>query len=125
MRSAAWGNLDARARQVRDGCVPKLIPRAPMPKELVMDLIAITRLLYAKEQAGDGHPVKLQLIADIGRSLKIALDMTKCSPGSMGQGVAWARAEKALEELGVLLKEQQVQPLLDTVAHRMLKIKRG
>ena len=118
-------DLDAWAGQVRDGYVAKLIPKNPMPKELVMDLIAITRLLYAKEQAGDGHPVKLQQITDIGRSLKIALDMTKCSPGSMGQGVAWERAEKALEELAVLLKEQQVQPLLDTLGNRMLKIKRG
>lgn len=90
-----------------------------------MDLIAITRLLYAKEQAGDGHPVKLQEIADIGRSLKIALDMTKCEPGAMGQGVAWQRTENALEKLGVLLKDQQVQPLLDTVGNRMPKLKRA
>lgn len=96
-----------------------------MPKELVMDLIAITRLLYAKEQAGDGHPVKLQEIADIGRSLKIALDMSKCEPGSMGQGVAWQRSEEALEKLGDLLKGQEVQPLLDTLGSRMLKIKRA
>lgn len=105
--------------------MPKLIPKTPMPKELVMDVIAITRLLYAKEQAGDGHPVKIQEIGDIGRSLKIALDMTKCSPGSMGQGVAWERAEAALEQLGALLKEQQVQPLLDTLGARMLKMKRA
>ena len=103
----------------------KLVPRRSLPKELVMDLIAITRLLYAKEQADGGHPVKLQEIADIGRSLKIALDMTKCQPGSMGQGVAWERAEKALQELGALLKDQQVQPLLDTLGSRLLKIKRA
>lgn len=105
--------------------MPKLIPKKPMPKELVMDLIAITRLLCANEQAGDGHPVKLQEIADIGRSLKIALDMTKCSPGSMGQGVAWERTEKALEELGALLKGQEIQPLLDTLGSRMSKMKRA
>jgi hypothetical protein len=107
------------------GNVPKLLPRKPLPRELVMDLIAITRLLWAKEQANGGHPMKLQEIADIGRSLKIALDMTKCEPGSMGMGVAWDRAEKALEQLGVLLKDQQVQPLLDTLGNRMLKIKRA
>lgn len=90
-----------------------------------MDLIAICRLLYAKEQADGGHPVKLQEIADVGASLKVALEMTMCEPGSMGQGVAWERTERALEQLGVLLKDQQVQPLLDTHAHRLLKLKRA
>lgn len=91
-----------------------------------MDLLAITRLLYAKEQANGGHPLKLQEIADIGSSLRVALDMTvKCEAGSMGMGVAFSRAEDAIEKLGALLKEQQVQPLLDTVSNRILKIKRA
>lgn len=103
----------------------KLVPRKSLPKELVMDLIAICRLLYAKEQANGGHPLKLQEIADIASSLKIALEMAKCDPGSMGQGVAWERTERALEQLGALLKGQEVQPLLDTLANRMLKMKRS
>lgn len=104
----------------------KLIPKMPMPKELVMDLIAITRLLYAKEQANGGHPMKLQEIADIGRSLKIALDMAvTCSPGAMGQGVAFGRCDDAIEKLGALLKDQQVGPLLETVGARILKLKRA
>lgn len=90
-----------------------------------MDLIAITRLLYAREQEASGHPLKLQEIADIGKSLKVALDMTKCEPGSMGQGVAWNRAEEALEKLCDLLKEEQAATLLRTLGNRMLKIKRG
>jgi hypothetical protein len=58
-------------------------------------------------------------------SLKTALDMIKCSPRSMGQGVAWQRAEEALAKLAELLKGQEVQPPLDTMGNRLLKIKRG
>lgn len=97
-----------------------------MPKDLLLDLIAITRLLYAKEQAGDGDPMKLQQIADMGRSLKIALDMAvKCEPGSMGMKVAWERADAAIETLSELLKEERALPLLQTVQARMGKIRRG
>lgn len=104
----------------------KLVPRNAMPKDLVLDLIAITRLLYAKEQANGGHPVKLQEIADIGRSLKIALDMAvTCSPGAMGQGVAFERCDRALEALSELLKEERALPLLQTVEARVLKLKRA
>ena len=97
-----------------------------MPKDLVLDLIAITRLLYAAEQSRGGHPMKLQEIADIGRSLKIALDMAvTCSPGAMGQGVAFTRCDDAIDKLGALLKDQQVGPLLQTVEARILKLKRA
>jgi hypothetical protein len=106
--------------------VAKLVPRNPMPKDLVLDLIAITRLLYAAEQARGGHPVKLQEIADIGRSLKIALDMAvTCSPGAMGQAVAFDRCDKAIEKLSDLLQEERALPLLQTIEARVLRLKRA
>lgn len=103
----------------------KLVPGKALPRELVMDLIAITRLLYGRELENEGNPLKLQEIADIGKSLKVALDMTKCEPGSMGQGVAWNRAEEALEKLCVLLKEEQAATLLRSLGNRMTKLKRA
>lgn len=105
--------------------MPKLHPK-PLPKDLILDLIAITRLVYAKELASGGNPIKLQEIADVGRSLKIALDMVvKCSPGTMGMGVAWDRSNDAVEALGALLKDEKALPLLETVGRRMLKIRQG
>lgn len=103
----------------------KLVPGKALPRELVMDLIAITRLLYAKELEAGGNPVRLQEIVDIGKSLKVALSMTKCAPGSMGQGVAWHRSEEALQQLCVLLKEEQAAALLRTLGNRLLKLKRA
>ena len=97
-----------------------------LPKAMVMDLIAISRLLYAKEQAGEGHPIKLQQIEDVGRSLKVALDLAaKCEPGTMGMKTAWERTEEALATLGDLLREEMALPLLQTVGARLLKIRRG
>jgi hypothetical protein len=96
-----------------------------LPKDLVLDLIAITRLLYAKEHAADGRPVKLQEIADVGRSLKMALDMaTKCEAGTIGMRAAWDRADNAVEALSALLAEERALPLLHTVQARLLKIRR-
>ena len=100
--------------------------RGTLPKDLLLDLIAITRLLWAKEQASDGHPVRLQEIADIGKSLRVALDMAaKCPPESMGMRASWDRADKAVEALGALLKDERALPLLETVSRRMLKIRQG
>ena len=102
----------------------KLYPNE-LPRDLVLDLIAITRMLYAKEQTSGGHPVKLQQIADIGRSLRLALDMAKAGPGTMGMRTAWSRTDDAIEALGELLKDEQALPLLRTVETRLLKLKRA
>lgn len=90
-----------------------------------MDLIAICRLLYAKERAAGGHPMKLQQIADIGRKLKVALDLCKSGQDNMGMRAAWSYADDAVEALGELLKEERALPLLETVGARMLRLKRG
>jgi hypothetical protein len=100
--------------------------RHALPKDLLLDLIAITRLLWSKEQASGGHPVRLQEIADLGRSLRVALDMaTACPVDSMGMSAAWDRANDAVEALGALLKDEMALPLLETVGRRMLKIRQG
>jgi hypothetical protein len=107
------------------GGVAKL-QRGLLPKDLLLDLIAITRLLWAKEQASGGHPIKLQEIADVGKSLRVALDLAvKCEPDTMGHRAAWDRADNAVEALGALLKDEQALPLLQTVSRRMLKIRQG
>jgi hypothetical protein len=102
----------------------KLYPNE-LPRDLVLDLVAITRLLYAKEQSNGGHPVKLQAIADIGRSLRLALDMAKAGPGTMGMRTAWQRTDEALEALSDLLKEELALPLLKTLEARLLKVKQA
>lgn len=102
----------------------KLYPQ-PLPRDLVLDLVAITRLLWAAEQARGGHPVRLQEISDIGRSLRVALDLAKGEPGTMGMRTAWDRTDRAIEALAELLKEERALPLLQTVEARLLKVKRG
>jgi hypothetical protein len=80
---------------------------------------------YAKEFAADGNPIRLQEIADVGRSLKVALEMaTTCGAGTMGMRSAWDRADGAIEALSALLSEERALPLLKTVEFRLLRIRR-
>jgi hypothetical protein len=108
-----------------DGIGGVKLYRQPLPRDLVLDLVAITRMLYAVEHARGGHPMKLQEIADVGKSPRVALDLAKSGPESMGMRAAWTRVDETIEALGDLLKDEQALPLLKTVEARLLKAKRA
>lgn len=98
----------------------------PIPPDLIRDLIAIARLLYAAEQANGGHPLRLQEIADVGQSLRAALDAAaKNRPGSLGMSNAWRRTEEAAQQLGRLIGDGRAFPLIEAAEARMLKVKRA
>jgi hypothetical protein len=98
----------------------------PIPPDLIRDLIALARLVYAVELARGGHPVRLQEIGEVGRSLKEALEFaTRSRPGTLGMQQAWLRADAATEALGRLIAEDRALPLVHAVEARMLKIKRS
>jgi hypothetical protein len=98
----------------------------PIPPDLIRDLLAIARLLYAAEQANGGHPVRLQEIADVGRSLKAAMAIaSEAEPGSLGMANAWRKTEDATALLVRLIADERALPLVEAAEARMLKVKRA
>lgn len=61
--------VDAGVGRALPRSVPEFVHPKALPKEVIRDLIAIARLLYVAEMGRGGHPVKLQTVEDIGRSL--------------------------------------------------------
>jgi hypothetical protein len=85
----------------------------------------MARLLYSKEQASGGNPIKLQEIQDIGSSLKVALEMAaKCEPGTMGR--VWpAGGQRRRWPSWLSCFMERPLPLLQAVEARLLKAKPG
>lgn len=96
----------------------------PFPREVVRDLLGITRVLYRAEVAKpDPDPSRLARLTDIGRQYRHALDMgRKFGPDTMGGRGAISWAEKATEGLCAYVTD--CEPLAVAVAASAARLRR-
>lgn len=99
----------------------------PLPVETVRDLLGVTRALYAAIQAmGPGYSDQLFRLRGIGFQLNLALEKAeKGGPGTLHHRSAWLIAEKAVEDLGVLVDGSlPARMLVISAGERVLKRQR-
>ena len=69
---------------------PPLTPRPPTaatPVEAVRELLGIARSLYRVERSGAGAPLRLQDLVEVGKMLRLALQLSKPGPRTQGNGL--------------------------------------
>ena len=101
-----------------------MLPR-PFPREVVRDLLGITRALFRAERAQAApDPSRLARLQDIGTQYRRALDMAgKYGPDTMGGRAAFNWAEKATASLGQYVAD--CEPIAVAVAATAVRLKRG
>jgi hypothetical protein len=74
-----------------------------LPRDTVRDLLGIARALYATRKADGAGSEELAKLAEAGKWLGDALDLSKTQPDTVGHRAAWAKAERASAALLQLL----------------------
>ena len=86
----------------------------PVPLRALRDLLGLVRVMYADWSTSGAGPIELEELRAIGESLNLALSLAaRTKPNTMGHRTAWARAEEATRQLGVLVGKRS--PLESTV----------
>jgi hypothetical protein len=101
--------------------VVSLMPKdKPFPRDVVRDLVAITRALYRAELAASSpNRRNVDELEQIGQELNLALDLGKNEPGSLGCRAAWVWADQATTKLGELVANMHVAPAVRATVARM------
>jgi hypothetical protein len=87
-----------------------------LPTRVVRDLLGIARVLY-RTATTDAERAEL---AEVGRLLKLALELAKPGPGTLGNDAAWGWAEQAATRLGAFIaRGAQIEPAVEAVAARL------
>jgi hypothetical protein len=99
------------------------LTRAAQPREIVRDLLGITRALYRAEFAlppPRSNRLRLDHLEEIGKKFGRALDLSRGDPDTMGHRAAWSWAEQATQALGEFVgDEMQLGPVLQATAKRL------
>lgn len=74
-----------------------------IPKEVVRDLLGITRILWASRKAEGAPDEELVALAEAGKAFATALSMAHCAPDTIGSRAAWSWSEKGMKLLGEAL----------------------
>lgn len=97
--------------------------RGPLPREVVRDLLGITRALYRAELAlppPRADALRLAKLAEIGTHFRRALDLSKGEPDTMGHRAAWSWAERATVALADFVGETMtVAPAVRAAAAKL------
>ena len=103
-------------------------PYAPLPKGIVRDLLAVTRLLYRQTSEQDRRDVvRLQQLEDIGKAYRQALKLC-ANPEHRGTNPyfdGWELAEKATKALCMLLESDARLAEAAKAAALKVKMRRG
>jgi hypothetical protein len=93
----------------------------PFPKEAVRDLLGITRALYRAEKAMPAlNAARLEQLLEIGKQFRLALDLSKFEPDTMGGRAARSWAEKATKALGQFVADSELMaPAVAATAARL------
>jgi hypothetical protein len=93
----------------------------PLPREAVRDLLGITRALYRAERAKPGTSyARLEQLLEIGKQFRLALDLSKYEPDTMGGRAARSWAEKATAALGEIVADSELMaPAVAATAERL------
>ena len=102
---------------------PNYLANQVVPKEVVRDLLAICRVLYATRKNDGAGLDELALIEQAGKAFAESLSMVHCEGNTIGARAAWSWAEKGLRLLGEALSGQQVA-VAQLVANWGTKLKR-
>ena len=99
------------------------MPDLPFPKEVVRDLIGITRALYvAFKGMGPAYADQLSRVTQIGAKLSRALEKgQKGGPGTWNSNTATLMAEQAAKELGSMVDAYLPAKVLIKAASGRLK----
>lgn len=90
------------------------------------DLLAIVRMLYRAELARQPDAMqasRLARLAEIGNELRLALNLSRGTPDTMGHRAAWGWAEKATAALGEVVGAHL--PVADVLLASMEKLRTG
>ena len=66
-----------------------------LPRDVVRDLLGITRALYVTRRTEGAMPDELAKLVAAGELLVDALDLSRTEPDTVGHRAAWAKAERA------------------------------
>lgn len=100
--------------------------RDPLPRGIVRDLLAIARVLYRAELARKPdamQPARLAKLEEIGKHLRLALDLSRGEPDTMGHRAAWGWAEHATKALGEVVGAHL--PVADVLRASVEKLRIG
>jgi hypothetical protein len=71
----------------------------PVPEERLRDLLGLVRLLFALETKRGGDAGRLKVLGEAGQLLRVALDQSRCRPGTLGHRAAPMNVDKGIEAL--------------------------
>lgn len=81
----------------------------PFPREVVRDLLGITRALYRAEVAKPNPDrSRVERLLQIGQLYRTALEMAKYAPDTIGGRAARAKAERATAALGEYVADSEL-----------------
>lgn len=88
----------------------------PLPTEVVRDLLAIVKVLYR----GETDDARRGELVEIGKLYRLALQLAKAGPGTLGGKAAWKWADDATERLGKLVDDSTpLRPGLQATAGKL------
>jgi hypothetical protein len=92
----------------------------PFPFRAARDLLGIVRALYASTPPP--HAARRAALKRVGLELQQAMELAlEAGPGTMGHAAAWARAERATEQLGQIV--DSLTPLRPTVEAAVARVR--
>jgi hypothetical protein len=97
----------------------------PFPREVVRDLLGITRALFRAERAKPAPEVaRVERLRQIGQLYREALDMgTRYGPDTMGRRAALGKAEQATTALGQFVEGSELMaPAVAAAAQRLRRV---
>jgi hypothetical protein len=89
----------------------------------VRDLLGITRALYrAEKRKRPLNAARLEQLLEIGKQLRLALDLSRYDSDTMGGRAARRWAEKATEALGQFVADSELMaPAVAAMAERLTR----
>ncbi len=70
-----------------------------LPRDVVRDLLGISRALYATRKTEGAAPGELTKLAAAGALFVDSLELSKTKPDTVGHRAAWAKADRATAAL--------------------------
>lgn len=95
-----------------------------LPRDVVRDLLGITRALYAQRKAAGAPAEELAGLEQAGKAFALALDLSgRTDPDTLGHRAAWSWAQQGLAHLSSALVagDDSLRALVSTVAGRLTR----
>ena len=70
-----------------------------LPRDVVRDLLDVTRALYATRKADGASDAELAKLEGAGKEFAVALELSKTEPDTNGHRAAWSKANRGTAAL--------------------------